>query len=203
MQPFTFNFLKPNTKWMSSFTQLNKKLRVSISYLSILMLCIVLTGNAVAQKNKPLKITLLGQGNFGVYDETLSNNSGGIGLGLNIAYHLKGKVHPLLELNGDLFAGTKEAIVNQDGRIYESKSQMGSIYAGPQFQLSKRFFASTTAGVSFFNDNAHLGIRPSLGYQFTPNGHWLLKTSFTHIFKAEAISENPFGYLSLAIGFRF
>ncbi len=188
----------------TAFSQINRKFRAAfLPYLFIIALACLFNVNAAAQENKPFSVTLLGQANFGLYDETLTNNSFGLGAGLNMTYKMTNKVEALAELNADLFAGTKVLKIHSDGRIYEAKSGMVSIYAGPQFLLGNRFFASTTAGASFFNSNTHFGVRPSLGYHFSPNGRWMMKTSFTHIFNAEAISGNPFGYLSVALGFRF
>ena len=142
------------------------------------------------------------QVNHTLYDRTLSNNSGGLGFGLQLDYQTASRVKPLLELNVDYFGGTKVAYITADGKMIDSKHGIISTYAGPMLEFNKQLWIATTVGSTWYHKEAHLGIRPSIGFYFSKRKTWMTKASFTNVFQRDEVSNQSFGYLSLALGLR-
>lgn len=163
---------------------------------------LLVAGNSYSQTSRKVSTFLSFQVNGTTQDRTMSNNRSGFGFGLqtflNTAHFLK----PLLEVNGDFFAGTKELLMTTDGRIIESKQATSGIYIGPSFLLTKRVFAAVTTGPNFYNDVIYFGIRPSLGLYLSPRQDWMLKLSHTTVFQHDAISNEPFSYISVALALK-
>jgi hypothetical protein len=158
---------------------------------------IITHGYSQAQRHASFFLSF--QGNKTTNDRTLSNNSGGIGFGLQGFLNTKTVFRPTIEINGDLFAGTKELHMTTDGRIIEGKSEVVSLYAGPSFHLAERLLISATAGTSFYNKKTHLGVRPSVGLLLSKNKKWMAKAAYTAIFQRDAISNERFAYASFGI----
>ena len=108
----------------------------------------------------------------------------------------------MAEVTADLFAGTKEMYMTEDGKPINGKSGVLGIYAGGLLRPANRLMVATTAGVSFFNGERHIGLRPSVGYHLSRDGSVSAKASFTHIFQRDEISSEPFAYASIALGIR-
>lgn len=163
------------------------------------ILSLLITTTCFSQTERKVSSFLSFGANNTIYDRTITNNAVGFGFGLQTLISTKTKLRPLLEINADLFAGTKELYLTPDETPIDAKSEMLGLYAGAQYQATNRLFISTTIGSSRFNGNLHFGFRPSIGFYPTQSKKWTLRTSFTHIFQRDAISNESFGYLSLAL----
>lgn len=152
-----------------------------------------------SQADRKVSLFLSFQANKTIYDRTASNNTGSVGFGMQTVLNSKTIVRPTLEMNGDLFSGTKVQYFTADNRPIYGKSGVLSIHGGPFIQLSDHFFIAATAGAHFFNDDVHLSLRPSAGVYPTKGRKWTLKTSFTNVFQRDDISSEHFGYVSFAI----
>jgi hypothetical protein len=106
---------------------------------------------------------------------------------------------PTIEINGDLFAGTKELRMTTDGRMVKAKSEVVSLYAGPAFHVARRLLVSTTAGTSLYNKQLHFGVRPSVGLFLSKNRKWMAKASYTAVFQQDALSNERFEYASFGL----
>jgi hypothetical protein len=140
--------------------------------------------------------------NTTVYDRTRSNNAGGFGGGFETYLRTRSKFRPTLAVSGEAFGGTKELYLTADGRPIYAKSSLLSILAGSSYEGNGRMFINLAAGPSFFNSVVHLAVRPTIGVYFPANRQFVFKTSFTHIWQRDEISNDPFGFLSFAIGIR-
>ena len=158
--------------------------------------------HSFSQEDKKVSILLSLQANKTFYDRTASNNSSGVGLGLQTLLNTKTIVRPTLEINGDIFGGTKELYLTADEKPIYSKSGVLSIHGGPFIQLSNQFYISATIGSHFYNDDVHFSARPSIGVYPTKGKKWTMKTSFTNVFQRVDISNESFGYLSFAIALK-
>ena len=130
---------------------------------TFVFLALLTTTQCLSQLDRQLSFFLSAQGNRTTYDRTKSNNSEGIGLGLQTILNTPTFVQPTLEINGDLFGGTKELNLTRDGKPIDSKSEILSIHAGPLFSLSKRIFLAATVGSHLYNSRVHFSARPSIG----------------------------------------
>ncbi|HUC80774.1 MAG TPA: hypothetical protein VMR70_07650 [Flavisolibacter sp.] len=169
----------------------------------LLLLTLLIASQAFSQADKKLDVFLSFQANTTLYDRTASNNSGAAGLGVQTVLNTKTRVRPTVEINGNIFGGTKQLYLTTDGKPVDSKNGVLSIHAGPYLQLSNRFFAAATIGSHFYNDEIYFSARPSVGVYPTRNKKWTLKTAFTNVFQRDEISNENFGYLSFAIALRF
>jgi hypothetical protein len=170
-----------------------------ILYLAIALFTSI---NCFGQTEGKLSTFLSFQANKTLSDRTKTNNSGGVGLGLQSSFNTGTWFKPTLEINADLFAGTKELYVTENGKTIESKSGMLNLYAGPTFHPTERLFLATTVGASIYNSEAHLGIRPSIGYHLSKNKRWMTKASYTNVFQKDEISNESFSYLSFALAIK-
>lgn len=161
---------------------------------------LLFTTNCFAQTERKVSSTLFAQVDRTLYDRTVTNNAGGVGVGLQSSINTRTLVKPVVEVTADLFAGTKELYVTEDDKPIDAKRDVLGIYAGALLQPSHRLFISTTGGISFFNGKGHFGVRPSVGYHLSKDGRFTAKAAFTHIFQRDAISNQPFGYGSFALG---
>ena len=164
-----------------------------------LFVALIIATSSFCQQDRKVSVFLSFQANKTIYDRTPSNNSGGVGFGLQTVLNTKTFVRPTLEINGDIFGGTKELYLTADGQPIYGKSGVLSIHGGPFIPLSKRVFFAATAGSHFYNNDMHFSARPSVGVYPTKGRKWTLKTSFTNVFQRDEISNESFGYLSFAI----
>jgi hypothetical protein len=167
--------------------------------LAIIILCSL---TSVAQTNKTWTALLSFQGNATTYDRTFSNNSGGIGFGLQTHLGKNTRAKGIIEVNGDLFAGTKELLITANGKQIDAKSAILSFYGGGLWQLTSNFFITGAVGTSIYNGKGHLGLRPSVGLFTSRRKTWLIRTSFTNVFQRDEISNENFGYLSFSIALK-
>ena len=167
-----------------------------------LFVTLLIATHSFSQVDRKVSVFLSFQANKTLYDRTASNNSGGVGFGLQTVLNTKTFVRPTLEINGDIFGGTKELYLTADNIPIYGKSGVLSIHAGPFIQLSDHFFIAATIGSHFYNDNAHFSMRPSIGIYPTKGKRWTLKTSLTNVFQRDDISNENFGHLSFAIALR-
>ena len=158
--------------------------------------------NCFSQANRKVSTFVSFGANKTLYDRTITNNKGGPGFGLQTVVNTKTFITPLLEINADLFAGTKELYLTTGGKPIESKSDVLSMYVGPMFGVTKRLFISTTIGTSLYNNKAHFGLRPSVGFYPSQSRKWTTRVSYTNVFQRDAISKESFGYLSVAVGIK-
>lgn len=163
---------------------------------------ILIATHCFSQTDRKLSAFFSFQVNKTLYDRTITNNSGGIGFGLQTYLNTKTLVKATAEVNADLFAGTKELYMTAGNKPIDAKSGVISIYMGPSFQPTKRLFIATTVGSSFYNGKAHFGVRPSIGIYPSKSNKWAAKVCFTNVFQRDEISTESLGYFSFALAFK-
>ena len=158
--------------------------------------------HSFSQADKKVSVFLSCQANNTLYDRTITNNSGGVGFGLQTVLNTMTFVRPTLEINGDIFGGTKVLYLTADDKPIYGKSGVLSIHGGPFLQLTDQFFIAATIGSHFYNHDVHFSARPSVGVYPAKGKKWTLKTSFTNVFQRDEISNENFGYVSFAIALK-
>lgn len=166
------------------------------------LLFLLAAGNIYAQKKNNLDAYFSFQYNGTVYDRTQSSNSSGIGFGIETVLNPAKRLHPVLQLNGNFFAGTKVFYTTTDGRPIYSKEAMSTVLGGLRINLGEKAFSFLTTGAAFYNDAVHLGFRPGIGFYTSDKKKFFLQSSFTHIFQKDEISNEPFGFLSIAMALK-
>ena len=163
---------------------------------------IFIATNSFSQAERKFSTFLSFQINKTLSDRTITNNSAGFGFGLQTLLNTKTRIKPTLEINADLFAGTKELYQTADGKPIDSKSGTIGVYVGSVFQLTENLFLSATIGTSIFNSKAYFGVRPSIGFYPSKRKKWMAKASFTDIFQRDNISNQSFSYMSFALALK-
>lgn len=166
------------------------------------LIATLIASHCFSQSNRKLSAFFSFQVNKALYDRTITNNSNGVGFGLQTYLNTKTLVKATAEVNADLFVGTKELYVTADRKPIDAKSGVISIYAGPSFQPTKTVFITATVGSSFYNSKAHFGVRPSIGIYPSKSNKWAAKASFTNVFQLDEISNESFGYFSFALALK-
>jgi hypothetical protein len=160
---------------------------------------LLIATSCFGQTDRKLSTFFSFQVNKTLYDRTKFNNSGGIGLGLHTFLNTKTLIKPTLEINADLFAGTKVLYLTADGKPIYGKHSMLSIHAGPSFSVTDRLFIATTIGSHIYNSDVHFGVRPFVGFYPSKRKLWSAKVSFTNVFQQDHISNESFGYASFGL----
>lgn len=170
--------------------------------LTTLFTCLILT-QAFGQTERKLSTYLSVQYNYTMYDITSGNNPWGIGLGLQTFFNNKTKFKPTVEFTADTYlADDKVARVNTDGKIIDDVRSMFNLFAGASFQPKQNVYFSIIAGPSFINGQTLFGIKPSLGFYFSNKQKWMAKVSYINIFNRDKETQEDFGTISLAVGFK-
>lgn len=158
--------------------------------------------NSLSQTNRTWDIFVSFQGNATAYDRTVNNNYAGLGLGLQTIIGKSPKIRAIVEVNGDLFAGTKMLYVTADEKPIKGKTAVLGFYGGALLQVTPYLFVAGAVGTSIYNSRAHLGLRPSIGLFPFGNRKWLIRTSFTNVLQRDEISNASFGYLSFSVALK-
>ncbi|MEP6597258.1 MAG: hypothetical protein ABJA71_14995 [Ginsengibacter sp.] len=166
-----------------------------------ILACIVLT-QTFGQSQRKVNTYFFVQGNKTVYDRTITNNSVGFGLGLQAFLNNKSKFKPTIEVNNNIFGGTKELYLTTDGKPIYGKSEVTNIFFGYTFSLADNFYVGFILGPSFIDSDPYLGIKPKVGFYFSEKKRISGTLSLTSIFQRDNISNKSFGYFSLGMGFK-
>ncbi|MFL5739130.1 MAG: hypothetical protein ACJ75B_02855 [Flavisolibacter sp.] len=159
------------------------------------ILFVLATVSCFSQTGQKITCYLSLQYNQTLYDQHPYYKDGIAGFGIQGFFFLKHKIRPTVELNADLF---NEHSLGPADEPIEKRAFISSVYFGPSFHSSNKFYCATELGCSFY-DKVHFGFRPSIG--FYPGNRWLTKISFTNVFQE---AENyDFGFLSFAAAFKF
>lgn len=117
------------------------------------MLPLIIAINSYCQTDRALSAFVSFQVDATQYDRTISNNAAGFGAGLQLYVRTRTWIRPAIDVSADIFGGTKELRVTDDGKPVYAKDGVTNVYTGAYFQPGRRFFASLTAGPSSFYCN--------------------------------------------------
>jgi hypothetical protein len=162
------------------------------------VLLLLATTACFSQRERKLATFASLQYNQTVYDQKPFHKTGIAGLGLQVLSNSKNLFKPTIEINADLF---NENGIGPADEPTEQKIIIPSVYIGSFFQPTDRFFIVATVG-STFHDNAHFGVRPSVGFYPWSTKKWFAKASYSNVFQESEIQSKDFGYLSFALALK-
>lgn len=162
------------------------------------VLLLLATTTCFSQRERKLTPFASLQYNRTVYDEKPFHKTGIAGLGLQVFSNSKNLFIPTMEINADLF---NEHGIGPADEPTEQKIIIPSIYIGPSFQPTDRFFIVATLGASFYG-KAHFGVRPSVGFYPCSTKKWFAKASYSNVFQEGEIQSKDFGYVSFALAIK-
>jgi len=119
-----------------------------------------------AQKQRSVSLYIDLHVNKTIYDRTFSNNSAGFGFGAQAFINTKTKFKPDIEINGDIFGGTKQLFLTLDGKHIYAKDGVSNILVGATYHPSSNYYVEFNLGPTFLNSNTYLGIKPIIGFYF-------------------------------------
>ena len=138
-----------------------------------------------------------------VYDYTRGNNPFAAGLGLQTYFNTRSNFKLVLDITGDAYLGGDKVLrLNPDQTPADDVSGVLNVFVGASFHPSEKIYFAYLSGVSVINGKAYFGIRPSIGYYFSPSQKWTSRLYFTNVFNRNKQTTDDFGSLSLAIGLK-
>jgi hypothetical protein len=166
------------------------------------LLCFIVT-QVFGQARRKVSMYLQGQFNTTIYDRTAGNNPWGAGLGLQALLHHPSRVKPTVDCTADAYlANDKVLRLNADGTPVDHVGSMVNLFAGASYHPTQRVYLSFVAGPSLISGQMLLGIKPSVGFYFSPSQRWTGKASYINIFNRNKRTNKDFGSVSLSIGVR-
>ena len=171
-------------------------------FVTTFLLCFIFT-HTFGQTQKKVITYLSIQYNKTIYDRTIGNNPWGIGLGLQTFFNNKTKFKPTIELTGDIYLEDDKVFrTDPIGTEIADVRGMVNLFAGTSFHPTPTIYLSFLTGPSFVGGQTLLGIKPSFGFYFSESKKWTGKISYINIFNRDKTTNEDFGSLSLAIGFK-
>ncbi|CAN5523091.1 hypothetical protein BH11BAC3_BH11BAC3_37220 [soil metagenome] len=144
---------------------------------------------------------LQGQYDKTIYDRTIGNNPWGLGLGLQIFFNKISGIKPTIDITADAYlADDKVFRTNADGTQIDDVGAMVNVFAGASFHPAEFIYLSLVAGPGFVSGQTLLGIKPSVGFYFSPNQKWTGKLSYINLFNRDKMTKEDFGSISLSLG---
>lgn len=144
---------------------------------------------------------LQGQYNKTLYDLTKGNNPWGMGVGLQLFFANASKLKPTIDLTADAYLEDDKIFrLNSDGTPMNEIGGMANLFAGASYHPTRTVYLSFVAGPSFVGGQTLLGVKPSLGFYFSPNQKWTGKVSYINIYNRDKKAKEDFGSLSFSLG---
>jgi hypothetical protein len=169
--------------------------------ITLFLLCFALK-LSFAQTQRKLSLYLQGQTTHTLKDITRTNNSLGIGLGLQTYFQHSSAFRSTIDLTASIFGGTKEQYLYEDGTPITSVEGMLNVFAGGSYHPARALYLSLVAGPGFSDAGTRFGIKPSLGFYFSSRQKVTGKVSFLHIFNRDERTKEDFSAISFSLGVR-
>jgi hypothetical protein len=170
-----------------------------MKYLSTLLF-LLFTVAAFGQKRNAIDGYLSFLYNKTTNDRTITNNRSGFGFGMEIIGNTGNKFRPVVQLNSNLFFGTKELYTDLEDKVIDSKGSVTTLFGGGRIEAGNKAFGSLTVGAAFYNKQAYFGLRPLIGIYTSATKKVSAQVSYTTIFQRDEISNQSFGFLSISLG---
>lgn len=156
-----------------------------------------------AQTSRKVSLNLEAQYNNTIADITKGNNPWGAGLGLQLFYNNHSPFKLALEGTADAYLVDDKVLrLYPDGSSIPSIGGFVSLLAGVSYNPVKPVYLSFLAGPSIVVGHTLFGIKPSLGFYFSPKQKWSGKLSYINIFNREPKSGKDFSSFSVGVGVR-
>ena len=165
-----------------------------------MLFCFILI-KTMGQSQKKLSLYLSGQFHHTLYDRMKSENPFGFGVGLQLFFNNTAKLKPILEISAEAFPSkSKVLFLNPDGTSIDNIDIVANLFAGVSYYPIRQVYVAFSAGPGIANGNVLLGIRPSLGFYFSPNQKCMGRVSYTNLFHRDKFTQKDLGVLSFSIG---
>jgi hypothetical protein len=125
-----------------------------------------------------------------------------MGPGLQILFHTNPRVKPIIDAGVSAFAGNKVLHLNEDGSPVDALEILVNVFGGVSFHSKKTVYLNLTGGPSFSNGRTLLGIKPAVGFYFSPKKKWTGQISYLNIFNRDKYSGDDFGSVNFSLGFK-
>ena len=126
-----------------------------------------------------------------------------MGLGIQVFLNNTSRFSPTVDLTADTYLENDKVLrLNTDGTSIDDLGGMVNIFAGASYLPTQRVYLSLVTGPSFISGHTLLGIKPSIGFYFSPDQKWTGKVSYINIFNRDQRTKEDFGSISLSFGVR-
>lgn len=172
------------------------------NFITTCLLCFSLT-QVFGQTQHKVSVYLQGQFNKTIHDRTTGNNPWGLGFGLQAFVNNSSELTPTIDITADAYLEDDKVLrLNQDDIPIDDIGSMVNVFGGASYHSTERVYLSFVAGPSFISGQTLLGIKPSLGFYFSPTRKWTGKVSYINIFNRSKRTNEDFGSVSLSVGVR-
>jgi hypothetical protein len=172
-------------------------------FLAIALTITLLPATAQRQKRLSTHIEFIQQAT--ISDKTIKNNTWGTGLGLNSQINPGRKLSPTIDLSAFYyFSGYKLLYVNPYDTPIPAVEHLVNLFAGVTYKPGSLYYFSLVGGPSFVSDQTLLGIKPAVGFYFSPARKWKAQLAYLHIFNrgTEEWEVRNFTSLALSVGLK-
>ena len=171
--------------------------------LPLFFLAVFSLSNSLGQSAKNLSLSLQVQSNITLQDNTKGNNPWSLGIGLQSSFLIKSKVHPTIELTGDLYlADDKVLRADSTGRRYKDVRSMANLFFGASLSPARNIYFSLLCGPSFISKQLLFGLKPSVGIFFSKKQKMLAKLSYITVFNRGNVVKQNFNSISISLGLK-
>lgn len=186
-----FDVLKP------SHDPAMKKIISAIAFVLIML-------PAAAQKQRTISAHIEFIQQRTVSDRTIDNNPWGTGLGLQIAYKPHKTISPFVHVSGLVYlGGTGAAHVDENDTYLPDVGHLVNLFAGIAYKPNSTIYFSLAGGPSYTRDQALFGIKPAMGFYFSPAQKWRAQIAYLNVFnRGIEGSEKNFASVAFSIGLK-
>ena len=157
----------------------------------------------MGQSQKIISLYLSGQYHHTLYDRMKSENPLGFGLGSQLFFRNTARLKPMLDISAEAFPSiSKVLFLNPDGTSIDNIGIVANLFAGVSYYPIRQVYVAFSAGPGIANGNILLGVRPSLGFYFSPKQKCMGRISFTNIFHRDRYTQQDLGLLSFSLGIK-
>lgn len=170
--------------------------------LAVLISMIILPATAQKQRKISTHIEFIQQ--FTISDRTIKLNQWGSGLGLQTMLYPKARFSPLVDVSGILYISKiKIAYVDENENVLPDVNGLVNLFAGAAYKPNSVIYFSVVGGPSFVSDQTLFGIKPAVGFYFSPTQKWKAQLAYLNIFnRGIEGSKKNFESVALSIGMK-
>jgi hypothetical protein len=111
----------------------------------------------------------------------------------------------MVDLSAFLYIGKYKLLyVNPYAEEIPAIEHLFNLFAGVSYKPSSIFYFSVAGGPSFVSSQTLLGIKPAIGFYFSPAQKWKAQLAYLHVFNrgTKEWEERNFTSLALSVGLK-
>lgn len=155
---------------------------------------------ALGQKRSNTSLYINIFGDVPIYNIDIKNNPFGGGIGVNLFFHTKSKLSPVIDLNYNRFINSNIVYFAPISKTIIEKS-ISCIFLGGSDSFRGKYNLSLVTGATFYDSHIYLGVKSGFGLHIDNKKKFILAFSLTNIFHTPTptLRRRTIGFLNLEI----